>query len=209
MTNLLKISTLGRAGGWELDDGELLAVDDVPVTTIRDGGGRESVLRRLPARRAHDLSRVLHYYTRVVELFDEASHISGDEDALSSALHDASVATLGQERDEHRPEPHRVSTAPRLRAMAAIQEQRPWLNHDSLVGVVDAAARWLDEQEDYLARGVLEAAAGEEVGAHAWLILLDLDRPSGQPTSRRTLREERGGCPVPQGGRRGVPSAAA
>ena len=37
----------------------------------------------------------------------------------------------------------------------------------ALIGVVDAAARWLDEQQDALARGLLEAAGGDEAGAHA------------------------------------------
>lgn len=164
----------------ELDDGELLAVDGKTVSTFRQGDGRESVLLRLPAWRAHDLSRVLHIYTRVMQLFDEASHVSGNEDALSSALHDASLAALGRERDEHRPQPYRVSSAARLRAMAVIQTERPWLTHAALLGVVDAAARWVDEQEDDLARGVLEAAGGDEAGGHAWLILLDLDRPPEQ-----------------------------
>ena len=190
MTNPTSNYQNDRPRWWlELDDGELLAVDDVPVTTFRPGEGRESVLLRLPAWRAHDLSRVLHVYTRMVTLFDEASHISGREDALSSALHDASLAALGRPRDEHRPEPHRVSSAARLRAMAVLQGERPWLTHAALLGVVDAAARWLDEQEDDLARGVLEAAGGDEAGAHAWLILLDLAEPPGAGDQSEGLPE--------------------
>ncbi len=146
----------------ELDDGELLAVDDVPVTTFRSGEGWESVLLRLPAWRAYDLSRVLRIYTQVMRLYDHASHVSGDEDRLSAALADASLAARGQTRPPAgQSEPSKVTSAARLRAMAVLQAERPWLGHVELIGVVDAAARWLDEQEDDLARGLLEAAGGD------------------------------------------------
>jgi hypothetical protein len=79
-----------------------------------------------------------------------------------------------------------VTSKARLRAMAVLQEQRPWLSHTALIGVVDAAARWLDEQQDDLARGLLEAAGGDGAGAHAWLILLDLDQPPGTSASGGT-----------------------
>jgi hypothetical protein len=68
----------GQSRWWlELDDGELLAVDGVPATEWRTIETGNSVLLRLPASRAYDLSRVLDIYTRTVRLFDEASHISG------------------------------------------------------------------------------------------------------------------------------------
>ena len=87
----------------ELDDGELLAVDGKTVGTFRQSNGRESVLLRLPAWRAHDLSLVLGTYSRMMTLADQVRHVSVGEERLSSALHDASLAALGRERDEHRP----------------------------------------------------------------------------------------------------------
>jgi hypothetical protein len=63
--------------------------------------------------------------------------------------------------------------------MAMVQNVRPWLDHTALVGVVDAAAWWIDQEEDDFARGLLQAAAGDETGAAAWLALLDLNPPRG------------------------------
>jgi hypothetical protein len=95
---------------------------------------------------------------------------------------DASLAARGQSRaPTGGSEPSKVTSKARLRAMAVLQAQRPWLSHTALIGVVDAAARWVDEQQDDLARGLLEVAGGEETGAYAWLILLNLDQPPGDP----------------------------
>jgi len=166
----------------ELDDGELLAVDDKMVSTFRQGDGRESVLLRLPTWRAHDLSLVLQAYSRMMALADQVRHVSVGEERLGSALHDASLAALGRDRDEHNLEPHKVSSAARLRGMAVLQSGRPWLTHAALLGVVDAAAWWLDQNEDDLAVGLLEAAGGEDFGQRAWAILLDL-KPPGSPSA--------------------------
>ena len=54
-----------------------------------------------------------------------------------------------------------VTAESRLLAMAMLQETRPGLSHTALVGVVDAAARWIEEDEHDFALGVGEAAAGE------------------------------------------------
>lgn len=173
----------------ELDDGELLAVGDMPETARRTVETGPSVLLRLPAARAYDLSKVLSIYTRLMRLFDEATHVSGYEHQLSAALWDASLAARGESRaPTGGSEPSKVTSKARLRAMAVLQGQRPSLSHTALIGVVDAAARWLNEQQDDLARGLLEAAGGDEAGSHAWLILLNLDQPladsgqSGEPT---------------------------
>lgn len=64
--------------------------------------------------------------------------------------------------------------------MAAVQIERPALTHSALVGVVDAAARWLEGGEPDLAAGLLEAAAGDGAGRRAWELLQGVDR-SGDP----------------------------
>jgi hypothetical protein len=161
----------------DLDDGEQLLVLDVPDGGWETYDPRESVVLKMPALRAYDLSRVLDLYSRLMALFYESGQVSATEHALSSALRDAGRTLEGRDRDEPRPEPHRVTSAARLRAMAVLQANRPWLDHRSLIGVVDAAARWVDEQEDDLAQGVLDAAGGDEAGLQAWLILLGRDQP--------------------------------
>ena len=178
MTNPTQDHSASARWWLELDDGELLAVDEVPETAWRTIETGPSVLLRLPAARAYDLSKVLSLYTRFMRLFDEATHVSGYEHQLSSALRDASLAAREQtQAPTGGSEPSKVTSKARLRAMAVLQQHRPTLSHTALIGVVDAAARWVDEQEDDLASGLLEAAGGEEAGGHAWLILLDLDQP--------------------------------
>ena len=162
----------------ELDDGELLTIDSSQAPTFGTDNGRAPVTVRLPAWRAHDLSRVLHAYTQMIAVFTTASEVSGTEASLASALHDACLAALGKDRDEHRTEPRRISNAARLRAMSLLQTERPWLTYNALVGVVDAAAWWLDQDEDEMARGLLSATAGEDVSMTAWLVLLGME-PSG------------------------------
>ena len=161
-----------------LDDGELLAVDDRPPAGARRELDGHPVLLRLPAWRARDLSRVLDAYTRIVALVSEAAEVSGTEAQLSSALYAAGHAAADPPRDVQRTQPIGVTSGARLRAMATVQAQRPELSHAALIGVVDAAARWLDERENDLAAGLLEAAAGEEAGRRAWEILLAVDRPA-------------------------------
>lgn len=154
-----------------LDDGEHLAVDDPPVTPVDPRNDPGSVTLRLPAWRAYDLSRVLDAYTRMVALVSDAAEVSGTEARLASALRAASQtapypAAAGSERG-----PVRASMSARLRAMAVVQAEKPWLSYTAVLGVIDAAARWIEEQENDLAAGLLEAAAGEEPGRLAWEIL--------------------------------------
>ena len=70
-------------------------------------------------------------------------------------------------------------------AMAMLQETRPGLSHTALVGVVDAAARWIEEDEHDFALGVVEAAAGEQTAPMVWTALLGQRQggcsPAGSP----------------------------
>jgi hypothetical protein len=154
-----------------LDDGEHLAVDDPAADDERP------VRLRLPAWRARDLALVLDAYTRMVVLVSEAAEVSGTEAPLASALRAAADAC----RDRPAAASHAtraVSSGDRLRAMAAVQAVRPTLTHIALIGVVDAAVRWLDDGEPDLAAGLLEATAGEDAGRRAWEVLQGVDRPS-------------------------------
>ena len=109
----------------DLDDGEQLLVMDVPDGGWETYDPRGSVVLKMPALRAYDLSRVLDLYSRLMALFYESGQVSATEHALSSALRDAGRTLEGRDRDAHRPEPHRVTSAARLRAMAVLQANRP------------------------------------------------------------------------------------
>ena len=163
-----------------LDDGEQLAVEDPATTPPHPEDDPRPVTLRLPAWRAYDLSRVLDAYTRMVALVSEAAEVSGTEARLASALRTASQsapypAAAGSGRG-----PGRLTTTARLQAMAVVQAEKPWLTYTAVLGVIDAAARWIEEQENDLAAGLLEAAAGEEAGRRAWEILQGLGHaPAG------------------------------
>jgi len=161
-----------------LDDGEHLAVDD-SAAVAGDSACEQMVKLRLPAWRARDLGSVLAAYTRMVALVSDAAEISGTEAPLASALRAAADACSDRgaaTKSEARP----ISSGDRLRAMAAVQAERPTLTHSALVGVVDAAARWLEDGELDLAAGLLEAVAGDDAGRRAWELLQGVDR-SGDP----------------------------
>ena len=112
-------------------------------------------------------------------LVSDAAEVSGTEAPLASALRAAADACsdgTAAVKTKARP----ISSGDRLRAMAVVQTERPTLTHSALVGVVDAAARWLEDGEPDLAAGLLEAAAGDDAGRRAWELLQGVDR-SGDP----------------------------
>jgi hypothetical protein len=157
-----------------LDDGEHLAIDDTEAVA-GDSAREQMVQLRLPAWRARDLGSVLAAYTRMVALVSDAAEVSGTEAPLASALRTA-ADTCSAGTAATRNEPRPISTGDRLRAMAVVQTERPTLTHSALVGVVDAAARWLEDREPDLAAGLLEAAAGDDAGRRAWELLQGVDR---------------------------------
>lgn len=161
-----------------LDDGEVL---ELPLAPKAETGGSRVVLR-LPATRAYDLSRVLDSYTAMVEMAAQASEVSGTEATLARALRDAAAAA-GQ-RHGSPSAAGTVGEPARLQAMAELQAARPDLSHGSLIAVVDAAAAWVAQREDYHAAALLDAVAGEDgAGSQAYLTLIGYDRmPSrGEP----------------------------
>lgn len=152
-----------------LDDGEVLEL------ATEAESGASIVILRLPAARAYDLSRVLDSYTAMVELAGQASEVSGTEATLARALRD-SAAAAGQ-RHGSTNSAGTVGEPARLQAMAELQAARPDLNHGSLIAVVDAAAAWVAQREDYHAAALLDAVAGDDgAGSQAYLTLIGYDR---------------------------------
>ena len=180
-------------GPWrlELDSGEILDVGGAHADSFRPEEGCESVHLRMPAMRALDLAQVLRTYSRMMDLVGAAGAVSSTEDSLARALHDAGAAARENAgAASPAPRPSKVTDANRLIATTQLQKVQPWLSHTALVGVVDAAARWLDESKDDFALGLLQAVAGEQVGSHAWLVLLGQGRPASS-TLETTSRSER------------------
>lgn len=118
----------------------------------------------------------------MVELGARASEVSGTEANLARGLRDAAAAAGGR-KDAPITEV-KVDKLARLRAMAEMQAARPDLNHSSLIAVVDAAAAWLEQREDYNAAVLLDAVASDGAGSQAYLTLIGYDRmPSrGEPS---------------------------
>ena len=156
-----------------------LMLDSGETLTVRPAGGpdgdRSEVALRLSAARAYDLSLVLDAYTKMVELLAQASEVSSTEDSLARALRDAAAAA-GQ-RIRGQGGPARVATVARLRAMTELQAARADLDHSSVAAVVDAAALWLDRNEDYNAAVLMEAVAGDGAGSQAYLTLIGYGHP--------------------------------
>ena len=148
----------------ELDTGEIVDLDE----TLTGNGW---VQPRMPAMRALDLAEVLAAYDRIVGVVLAAAEVSTTEEGLVRALRDVGgVARARPAAGPVRRTP--VTEESRLLAMAMLQESKPGLSHTALVGVVDAAARWIEQDKHDFALGVVEAAAGEQVAPAVWTTLL-------------------------------------
>jgi hypothetical protein len=136
-----------------LEEGEQLEVrtaDSIPTSQA----SRSAVVLSMPAWRAADLARVMDAYSRISAIFAETSEVSGTESSLARALSDAAAAATGAD-DPPTAEPARVGHRGRLKAMAMLQKARPELSHGKLIAIVDAAARWLDDDMDHMAMDLL------------------------------------------------------
>lgn len=157
----------------ELDGGEILDLNETPT-------GTGWVQLRIPAMRALDLAEVLTTYDRMVSLVLAAADVSTTEESLARALRDIGGVVRG--KPATKPAGSRSVTAEsRLLAMAMLQEIKPGLSHTALVGVVDAAARWIEEEEHDFALGVVEAAAGEQMAPALWTTLLGQRQGGSSP----------------------------
>ena len=124
-----------------LDFGESVELDGSTVWDPVAEGPAPAVVLRMPAHRAAWFGRVLLVYTRVCRLvgveLDAAE--SGPAWALARA---ASVAGFVEPAGEL----GRVTSARRAAAAAVLRAAED-LDDVTMVAVVDAAARWLDEPE--------------------------------------------------------------
>ena len=131
---------------------------EVRLTERTDGEpGPFEVALFMSAARASDLSAVLDAYSRVMAIAQAAGEVSGTEDSLQRALRDAALAARGT--DAEPAGPAKITDGARLKAMEVLQQARPELNHSTLVSVVDAAVRWLDDDRTNMAMDLLDAVS--------------------------------------------------
>ena len=166
--------------GVELDGGtsvyaeheQLLTADDpIPIVTIR-----------LPASRAHALAHLMHDWVSVFRVAPDR----GDRPStalLGRSIEDA-VAALG-ETGAMACASRAAGAVPsrqRLAAVGVLRVADPSLSPVERIAVVDAAARWLDEDSGgELAFALLRAACSSEVVAtQAYVELLAAAHPTGE-----------------------------
>ena len=123
-----------------LDFGETVELDGSTVYDPVAEAAVPAVILRMPAHRAAWFGRVLSAYTRMCRLagveLDAAER--GPAWALERAASAAGIATA--------PEPARVTSARRM-ATGAVLRAAEGFDDVTMIAVVDAAARWLEEPD--------------------------------------------------------------
>lgn len=123
-----------------LDFGETVELDGSTVYDPVAEGPAPAVVLRMPAHRAAWFGRVLSAYTRVCRL--AGAELDADETGPAWAL--AQVAAAAGHVEPAAVVLRRVSSARRMSAAAVLRSAAD-LDDVTMIAVVDAAARWLDE----------------------------------------------------------------
>ena len=164
-----------------LEHGDRLEVQ--PAAEVDEQDGESRIVLTLRPYRAAELGTVLDRYNRLAGIFAESSDI-WTEESLARGLRDAPAAT---EAGTGVPTASsKIGAAERGRAMVILQKARPELTHAQLVAVVDAAAWWLDKDEDYKATDLLDSVASTDVSGDVYATLLAWKPPSASATGVST-----------------------
>jgi hypothetical protein len=157
----------------ELDGGEVVEADG---GTVRAASGElvPTLTLRMPAPRAHALAHLVDEWSRAFRLSPSPGSSRADR-LLADAL-EMTTAALGE------PDALRCAsrtsggvTAPqRLAAVGVLAEREERLSALQRFAVVDAAARWMDEDAgDHMAYALLSAVCSTDATtSHAYLALL-------------------------------------
>jgi hypothetical protein len=157
----------------ELDGGEVIEADGGTATSA-SGESVPALVLRMPTARAHALAHLLDDWSRAFRL-SPGKATAGADRLLAEAL-EAAAAAVGE------PGALRCAsrmfggvTAPqRLAAVGVLAEREARLSALQRFAVVDAAARWMDEEAgDELAYALLGAVCSTDATTnHAYLALL-------------------------------------
>jgi hypothetical protein len=162
----------------ELEGGQVVEADGSTVVDPVIGPVPAVLLRMTPAR-AHTLAHVLDDWSRIALVFSTLRSSESVERALAWTLETgaAAVGDAGARRCA-RERLGVPSSAQRLAAMAELQEREPGMTPVQGLAVVDAAARWLGEDNgEELAQALLHAACREPLSAN--FVYLALIEPGG------------------------------
>lgn len=151
-----------------LDFGESVELDG---STVHDpeGGVVPAVVLRMPPHRAAYVGKVLEAYTHVCRLV--GVEVDAAERGPAWALTRAASAA-GFVDSASLPVPSRVTSAARMAACAVLRESEDF-DDVTMIAVVDAAARWLEEPDgDEYAYALLGAVTDQATQLQAYADLL-------------------------------------
>jgi hypothetical protein len=163
----------------ELDDGQIVEADGTTITDPASGTQTPTIVLRMSRTRAHTLAHVLDDWCRTALVFATLRSSEMTERALAWTL-DTGAAAAGD------PEAGRcalrVAQAPtasqRLAAVTVLQQREQRITPVQRIAVVDAAARWLAEDDgEELARALLGAVCTQATTAN--FVYLALIAPTG------------------------------
>ena len=126
-----------------LDFGESVEVDGSTVYDPVAEGSVPAVVLRMPRHRAAWFGRVLDAYTRVCRLASVELDAAEESTAWALSLAAASAGHVDS-ADAAVQRTRRVTSGQRMTAAAVLREAEDF-DDTTLIAVVDAAARWLDE----------------------------------------------------------------
>ncbi len=151
-----------------LDFGESVELDG--STVLEPGGGVvPAVVLRMPPHRAAYVGKVLEAYTRVCRLV--GVEVDAAERGPAWALIRAASAA-GYVDSPPPSVPSRVTSAARMAACAVLRESEDF-DDVTMIAVVDAAARWLEEPDgDEYAYALLGAVTDQATQLRAYADLL-------------------------------------
>ncbi|TQS45570.1 hypothetical protein [Cryptosporangium phraense] len=162
----------------ELDDGQIVEADASTILDPESGGQVPAVVLRMTRARAHVLAHVLEDWSQVAFVFATLRSSCVTERALALTLDSgaAMAGDTGATRCAVRVS-DRVTTAQRLAAVAVLKDRERGLPPLQRIAVVDAAARWMNEEAgDELAWALLDAACSDRTTTnHAYVALLGSD----------------------------------
>lgn len=163
----------------ELEGGQVVEADGSTVADPATGTQVPAVLLRMTPTRAHTLAHVLDDWARVALMFATLRSSETAERAVAWSL-EAGAAALGDAGARRCP--RNRTDAPsgeqRLAAMAVLRQREPEVTAVQGVAVIDAAARWLAEDNgEQLAQALLQAVCRDPLTAN--FVYLALIEPGG------------------------------